>query len=201
MIHEIGLELQTKLRAQGLHVPVVDGPEFGETTTNARERIVLEHDEDGKDAFARPRSQRPNPKHRFTRGIAAKLTIFARSERAGASTWEHRRRAEHMLDMVLCALDLIAADRHNAWAPTGGGFTRAADLEQSAKPAGAVYELTFSFDRAVAMRTWAGDARPEITLGAGAVRSRTALSIAHGPDDDDDPNNVPATAVTACGGD
>lgn len=197
MIREIGRELQTELRLKGCPVPVVDGPEFGETTTNARERIVIEHDEEGSDSFAAPRSQHGNPKHRYTRSFAAKITIYARSENAGAPPWEHRRRAERILDMVLCSLDVVAAARKNAWRPSSGGFRRPVDLEQSAKPAGAKYVLTFTFDRGVA---WEGDANPEITIGTGGIRSRTAVSIMHASDDDDDPNNVPASAVTACGG-
>lgn len=201
MIHEIGLELAAKLRAIGCTVPVVDGPEYGEPTTNARERIVIEHDEDGSDRFGPPRSQHSNPKHRYTRAIAGKITIYARSPSANATTWENRNRAEHILDLVLCKMCQVAAERKNLWQPVGGGFVRPRDLEQSPRPGGAVYELTFTFDRGVFEQTWDGDIRPTATLGPNAVRSRTAVSLAHSGDDDDDPNTVPAHAETACGGD
>lgn len=189
MIHEIGVELQAKLRAVRCPLPVVDGPEPTQTATNARERIVIEHD--GDDRFGPARSQHVNPKQRMTRAIGAKITIFAKSPEPGARPYEHRRRAEHILDLVLVAMGEVAAERKNAWAPTGGRFVRAPDLEASERPGGAVYELDLTFDRAVLVQTWAGEIRPEAALGANSIRSRTNVSLA--TDDD------PTAAKTACG--
>ncbi len=199
MIHEVIAELGAHLLSRGCPLPVVEGPE-NPTTTWGRERIVVEHTFDGDaDTYGPPRSQHKNPKHRHTRTVAYKLTIYSQSKGAGASLFEHCRRAEKILDMVLTSMDYVAAVRKDAWEPKGGKFITPEFLKGAESPGGAVYELKFTFDRAVATRTWAGSARPTATLGAGGVTSITKVSQAHGPDDDDDQTTVPATAETACG--
>lgn len=187
MIHEIGLELAAKLVAIGVPFAVVDGPEGTKTITWGRERIVLEHD-DANDSFGPPRSQHQNPKHRYTRTAAYKLTIYAQSRTAGATLFEHRRRASRALDRVLVAMDSVAADRKNRWKPGAGRFVTPEDLKDTERANGAVYELSFTFDHAVEVRTWAGAALPESALTA--VTSRTQVSLL---------NEDTPSAETACG--
>jgi hypothetical protein len=200
VIHEIGVELEAALKAKGCSMfPVADGPEATATTTFARSRIVIAHDEGG-DAFSPVRSQSSGKaKHRFTRAIGCKITIYAQDPRAGARPFEHRRRAERVLDLVLVALAGIAATRKNALSVKGGRFVQPDDLAKSEEIGGAVYELLFTFDRAVIDRTWAGAERAEATLASGSITSTTKVSLKGGADDDDDPTTVPATAETACG--
>ncbi len=175
MIHEIGLELVAKLKVQKCPViTVVDGPEVVKTTTFGKERIVLEHDEGG-DSFGGARGATRNPNQRFTRTMGMKLTIYAQSVGAGAMPFEHRRRAEHILDLVLVAMDEIAKARANAWEPKGGKFVVPDDLAGSEVIGGAVYELSFSFDRGVSKRTWEGAKRPEITAGDLTFANSTTL--------------------------
>lgn len=197
MIHEIGVELAARLVVSGTPFPVVDGPESTKTATWGRERIVIERS--GGDSFSAARSQHINPKHRRTRNIGGKITIYAQSPLSGATNFEHERRAEAVLDQVLVALDYVAAVRKNSWTPTGGEFVAPEDIKDSERRGGAVYELRFTFERAVMARTWANANRPEFTFGAGTLSSTTKVSMAHGADDDNDPNTVPATAETACG--
>lgn len=197
MIHEIGVELQAALRAKGCPFVVLDR-ESTKATTWGRQRIVIEHDEGG-DAFAPTRSQHKNPKHRMTRTIGAKLSIYAQSTKSGALEFEHRRLAEHVLDLVLVAMGDVAAVRKNAWKPGRGRFVTPEDLETSEKFGGAVYELAFAIDRAVEVRTYAYAAEPETALVANTITSTTKVSLAEGPDDDGDPNTVPAAAETSCG--
>jgi hypothetical protein len=183
MLHDIGTELQTELRRIGCPVPVLDGPEPMATTSWGRERIVIEHD--GSDGFNPARSQRPNPKHRYTRAIGGKFTIYAQSTKRGATRFEHRNRLEHILDLVLCSMDLVAAERKNAWRPTGGAFFTPPDLAETERDGGAAYELSFSFDRGVWVQNWAGDIQPEITMGASGSRvvSITNVRRTHGDDE------------------
>lgn len=196
MIHEIGLELQKQLRARGCPLEVVDGPERTKTTSWTKQRIVLEDDDGGADAFAPVRSQHINPKLRYTVNQACKLTIYAKSERSGAMLFEHRRVAKAARDMVLCALDLIASRRKNAWKAGGGRFITPVDLQESEQPGGAVYELKFTFERGVKDVTWAGRPTPEATLTA--LQNTTKVSRANALDDND-PLTIPADAETACG--
>jgi len=180
MMHDIGKELAAQLAQQDCPFKVVDGPEATGTTTYARERIVVEYDEGG-DRFGPPRSPRPNPKHIMTRSVGGKITIYAQSGYSGAKEFEHRRRAEHALDMVLVGMHKVARLSKNSWTPTGGKFIQPADLENSERPAGAVYELSFTFDRAVVDRTWAGDALPETIIDGGedgiGVDTETHVSV------------------------
>lgn len=197
MIHELGVELQAALVALGCPLPVVDGPENTKSTTYARERIVLEHDEKG-DSFGPVRTQHRNPKSRMTRIMGVKATIYAKHPYAGALEFEHRRRANHALDLVLVALGNAAAARHNVYTPTAGRFITPEDLAGSERVQGAAYELTFTIDRAVEARTWAGAAGEEVTVIEGMITSTTKVS-GNAADDDDNPYNVPASAETACG--
>lgn len=164
MIHYIGAELQAGLRARGCPIVVVDGPEATTTATFGRERIVIEHGD--SDDFVGPWSQSTNPKRRMNRMVGVKVTIYAQSTKAGALDFEHRIRAEQILDIVLVALSNIKSVRkgRGAFLPSGGRFIVPEDLKGSERQGGAVYELTFNFERAVEERTWAGEKQPETTL-------------------------------------
>lgn len=180
MIHEIGKELDARLKSRGVPLRVVDGPERGKPTTGARERIVIEHDTKAKDVFGPARSQRPNGKHVATRRMACKITVYAQSGVAGGKDFEHRRRAESVVDQIVVGLHEVAKARKNEWTPTGGAFVEAEDLKGSEVIAGAVYELTFLFDRGVEERDWDGDLRP---TASPPLASTTKVTLAGGPDD------------------
>lgn len=178
MIHEIAKELGARLAAIGLDAPVVEGPE-NPTTTWGRERVVLEHTFDGDpDSFAGPRTQSENPKRRYTRTAAYKLTVYATSKKPGASLFEHCRRAEKMLDAVLVEMEEVAATRLSHWAPKSGRFVTPELLKGAENPGGAVYELAFTFDRAVAKRKWSGEIRPTATLARVSMSGSPALTFA-----------------------
>jgi hypothetical protein len=178
MLHEIGVELAAALRTKKCPIGVVDGPEPMGTTTWGRERIVIEHDDEGGDAFSHVLSQHKNPKHRATRAIGVKVTIYAQSTRPGALHWEHRRRAEHTLDIVVVALADVITARKNAWRITGGKFVTPPDLDSSEKPGGAVYELKFTVDRGVYEQKWTGEIRPQMTMAKKAMTGFPLLTFA-----------------------
>lgn len=166
MLHEIGVQLQAALNAKSCSFRVVDGPEIRKTTTFARERIVLEHDMSAGDTFAPRHRADVNPRTRMVRNMGAKLTIYAQHPAPGSAYWEHKRRAEHVLDLTLIALDVIAKERQNIFAPKSGKFVFPDDLEKSETPGGAVYEFFFTFDRGVADRKWDGTALPTAVISA-----------------------------------
>ena len=166
MLHEIGVDIAARLAAKGCPIKVVDGPEPTESTAHTHERIVIEHD---GDAFSFARSQHRNPRAAATRNIGGKITIYANSPSPGALDWEHTRRAEVLLDMVLVALRYVSSVRKNGLTLKAGRFVKLPDQEKSDKQAGAVYELTFSIERAVVEKTWAGAIRPEATIGPGGI--------------------------------
>lgn len=208
MMHEIGEELDAFLREARCPLRVIDGPERTQTTAMGRERIVIEHDDDTGDRFAPARGQHRNPRHRMTRVAGGKLTIYVQSGRTGAMPFEHRRRAQHVLDLVLVGLEKVIAarqarsadDRHITWSPVSGRFVQPADLEASEHRNGAVYELRFTFDHGVRVLPWNGELAPEATIGGPngvRIRSTTKVSLAGG--EGVDPNTVPDEAETSCG--
>lgn len=195
MIHALGVELQAQLRAKGCPVRVADGPEPAPRDVSwANERIVVENDPNG-DRFGGVKSQHGNPKQVATCQVGVRITIYAKAPSA-AATFEHRERAEHIRDLVIAALKRIAPVNCTLG---GGRHVPIDDLAKSEIEAGAKYELLVTFDRGIEERTWKGDARPEMTLGAGQIRSTTKVSR-QGADDDGDPTTIPAGAETACGG-
>ena len=190
MIHELRTEIAARLALQKCPVPIIDGPERTKTTTGARERIVIEHDDDAGDTVSSTRSQHRNPKVRMIRNIGAKITIYAQATNAGAADWEHKRRADHIADLVLVALNYVLKVRRNEYTITKSGFIPVEDLAASEVIAGARYQIKFTFERAVNEQTWAGDARPEGSPAT--IGSVTKVLLAHGPSG--------AAPETGCGG-
>lgn len=183
MLHEIGVELHTALAAKGAGgFPVIDGPERRETTTFARERIVIEHDEQGADSFNAPIKSNPNPEMSWDRIIACKLTIYVKEPAKSATEWEHRRRANKLLDLVLVAMRAIAVGRKNFFSPRSGKFLLPTDLKQGETPGGAVYELKFTFSRGIADHKWDGTpAQKEVTItGDNTGVSIVNTDVVHG---------------------
>lgn len=200
MIFEIAKEVTALLRARGVPYDVVVDDAPTTQATFARSRIRLDHTEgDGSDRFSAPRSQRPRDAHRFTRSQGFTLEIYAKSTKQGATPFEHKRLANNVLDQVLVAFDDVAARRKNAWSPTAGGFVPLPDFEGSEKPGGALYRLTFTFDRAVSERDFDGALEPTATFGPGGVvlTSTTKVSLAGASADTSQP---PPDAATGCGG-
>lgn len=190
MIHEIGVELGKLLVGVKCPLPVVDGPERPKPTTFGRERIVLEYDEDGNDAFAPVRGNHENPKHRATVRWAGKITIYAQSAKAGAREFEHNRRALLVRDLVFVAIEEIAKDRKNAWSVTGGGFKPIEDLVDSERRGGAKYELKFWFERGLMVQTFEREIAPANEIGS--VTNTTSVTRAGASED--------ATPEVGCGG-
>jgi hypothetical protein len=195
MIHEVAKEIGVLLKARGCPIPVVDGPEQTTPTGYARERIVVEHDEDAGDGFSPVKGSFVNPVPRAIRDIGVKVTIYTQHPELGAMPFEHRRRAEHALDMFIVALFEVAAVRRNAFNLTGGKFVQPIDLKTSEKIGGAVYELKFTIDRGIRQLTWQGEKRPEATLDPETgvkAKSKTNVALANGAED--------APVETGCGG-
>ncbi len=189
MIHEIGCELEAALLAKGCPIKVRDREATKPTAW--RNVIIIEHA--GGDTFTPPRSQSENPKRYYVRNVGAKLTIYAQSAKSGANEFEHRRLAEHILDLALVGLRRVCAERRMLPDVARGQFVTVEDLAGSEVQGGAVYELPFTVARAVEDREWDGSIDDELTI-ATETTTTTYVSPAQGPDDDDDESTPPATA-------
>lgn len=165
MLHEVGVQLAQSLQAKGCPFPVIDGPEFRPTDTGARERVVIQHD-DGDGFVSRHMAKGAPNAVRLTRNQMCKLLIYAKAPSAGAMYWEHTRRAEHVLDLVLISLFDILKARRQLFEFKSGKFIFPDDLQKSETPALAVYELSFMFDRGVFYQKWDGSGAATATIVA-----------------------------------
>jgi len=200
MIHELGRDLQTQLRAVGCPFTVVDRESF-KTATTSRQRIVIEYDRASRDEWAAPLRLSRNPKVYFIHRPACKITIYAQSTKANATEFEHDHVALGAAYTVATAMRTIMAEQGlGLFMPDSAGFIDPEDLADAEKRGGSVYEMKFTFDAAVPDVTWAGADIPEFSILSTSIRSTTKVSRFRGPDDDGDDTTVPATAETACGG-
>ena len=78
------------------------------------------------------------------------------------------------------ALELVAANRRNRIEFTSGRFSVPDDLSASERHGGAVYELTFTIERAVVAQTWAGAAQGEAVLDTVITTADAAVVTAPG---------------------
>lgn len=193
MIREIGVEVRAYLASQGCPVAVVDGPEPSNTTTFARERIVCERIVDAGEAVVAAPSQRRNPRMVAARRIGGRLTVYAQEPKAGALEFEHIRRVDRIVDMVLVGLEKSLTARKTPFELGPGKLVLPGDLKASASQSGAVYEIQFSFLRAVEVVTWAGSEPTEVQMGGltGVVLTSSTHAARQGDET--------ATTETACG--
>lgn len=178
MIHEIGVEIGQRMRARGVPVSVVDR-EPHKPATFGNERVVIERF--GDDSFSSPRGNHDNARHRWTRSIACKITIYAKSGKGSALEFEHLRRCDDILDQVLVALYEVAKARKNLVSIKAGRNFVPEGLADSDRYAGAAYELLFTFDRGVHEHTWKGDAKPTQDVAADLIKNTTNVKLAGGP--------------------
>lgn len=175
MLHELGRELEAALVLRGCPFKVLDREAFKPTAH--RNVLVIEHD--GGDSFGSVKSQSSNPKRYYTRSVGAKLTVYAQSTKQGAQEFEHRRLAEHVLDLALVELRRVCSERNFLPEIGKGQFGEIADLAKSEVQGGAVYELAFTFDRAVEEMLWDSSFDAELTISAGnAVTTTTSVAVA-----------------------
>lgn len=181
MILQLARDLDGALRAKGVPIPVVPGPERA-PASSAIERIVVEEDDSG-DTFDGP--VRGPRRARMTHEVGFVVRMFVRSNAPGALAGEHRRRARKVLHIVLIALDNLLRGNATLWLPKSGAFVVPTDLEGTETWPGAVYELHGVRKAGVQDLDWAGDGPPTGTIGSIASTTRVRLT------DEDD---------VACGG-
>lgn len=184
MLREIAAELEANLGLIECPLHVIPGPEPAATTTFARERIVLEHDEKTPDQFKAPRvAGQKNPRIRLIRDVAAKLTIYAQAPGAGATHWEHRRRAEHILDLVLVQLQkTVVYARQTGMTIGRGSFIEPADLAASEAIRGAAYQLEFTLERAVIEQNYDSSIAGEGTFSHTVNTVSSTDTVGRGPE-------------------
>lgn len=178
MIHAIGEQLATALATAGIPIPVYDGPERRKTSTFARERIVLEHF--GEDRLLPRHRADSQPHTKFSRVVAYKATLYVQNPSKGSAEFEHRIRAEALLDQVIIAIETICKDRQNLWGWISGKFVTPDDMKDAETLGGAVYEMLFTIDRGVTDASWTGGVPGTVTITEGFITNTTEVEVAGG---------------------
>jgi hypothetical protein len=178
MIYELARELRTALAKRKCPLSVVDGDEATRTTTFARERVVIEFDEDVGDSFGATVGLGGRAHQvRFTVESGIKITIYAQSSSAGAKPFEHRNRAIKARDAVMVSLEEVARARVNRVQFTSGRFVRPEDLAASETIGGAVYELKCAIQRSVMDSSWDGEQTPTFEIVDGSIGHSAVVSV------------------------
>ena len=155
MIYSITRELETALKAKGVPLPVVYGPERSGTALT-RPRIVVERDRQAGDVVKwSPRVPMRNPRAVDRRMQGVQIRIYAKSDLSGAGVWDHERIADHSVDAILVALRGIIESRKNEIAVQSSRFLNAAELDETLQTwPGVVYEIKLQIDRGVFESIW-----------------------------------------------
>lgn len=192
MLYAIARELHAALQAQHVPIPVVFGPDV--VSVGIDERIVMDYAGQNSDSIEGPTSQHFNPKMPLRLIQGGRIRIYARSPIDGAAWHDHTERAARVLSHVAAELDFIVKKRRNVLAFGPCGFGRLEDEEGAEVTTGAIYDLTFTIDRAILRQSWEGDGLAEVAIGAGVgLKSTTKVSNGPGP-----AGTPPADAETAC---
>ena len=180
MIYNIAKKLQDAIKAKGCPLRVVYGPEFPAPVAQTDSHIVMSMDRQAGDKFNPTRSQHLNPRVFHVRAVGAVIRIYACSPLAGAAVQDHERMANAVVDVIACALRVIAAASRMPINYTAAGFMTAEALQQTKldRWAGVVYEIKFTVDRAVQDTTYQGAVAEEATIGGtGGVGIATEVDV------------------------
>jgi len=160
MLAAITDQLREALVTRKVPFEVVYGPDRNDASAFSGPRIVIERDREAGDEVLPPRTGRKNPSVIYTRVISARARIFAQSTMAGATSADHERLADQVVDHLLVALREIIVARKNAFGIGNGGLLTAEQLDADGLRTwpGAVYEQPFTVDRGVLDTVWAGEA-------------------------------------------
>lgn len=204
MIHDIAKEVTADLASRGVPFGLLLNDSPKGRSSFASTRMTVEHTKGlGADRFGPVRSMRTIDKHVATKSAGYTIEIYAKSTRGGALLLEHEVLAEELCDQIVVSLRIVSSRRENALTITGAGFVEIEGFEGSEKPGGALYVITFTFDRAVFARTWKGELTPTVTFGDGSaptdvrIGSTTKVSSSEANTDMTAP---PPDATTSCGG-
>jgi hypothetical protein len=151
MLLAITYQLRDALKARGVPLPVIAGPEVTKAGVSARSRIVVERERGKGESVSAPRTIQRNPTLQYVRTIAFRVRIWARSTIAGATAMDHERLADIVADQVLLVLRGIASSRRTVLRIGGCGMVSAGELDATTGQAwaGVVYELACEIDRGV----------------------------------------------------
>lgn len=187
MIYEMSRSLEADMRARKFPVTVVYGPELARRDVGAHTGvIVIERDREAPDVLTAPRGAQRNARKLMTFELAARATIFARSQTQGAHIGDHERECERIVRGFLVALHRWAAKERAA--PLGFldmGHVNPEDLTQYA---GCAYSVSFRVPTGLEDLEYTPEVdgtagNPEPTGSPTGVSNSTTLRLPGAPDD------------------
>ena len=149
--------------------------------------VIVERDRDTNDQWLPAKGAAPRQQdQRGVRGLAIKITIFAKSSLPNATVWEHEFECEQLVDAWLCAMNEWGVASKAGFIPvTSGHYLGAKDRDDVEAWAGAVYEIRATVPRGVNIRDYENALRPtgQATGVGGSVEVKLKAT--------DDPEIVP----------
>ena len=171
MIVTVARKIQVYLTSIGCPYPVIYGPERRGLAFTTQPRFVVERDRTNADTWSAPGKSRPNPVMMAIRTVPCKTTIFAQSTVNGATTYDHERLADAMVDHFFVGLKTVASNLHTLFEVSSSKIMSEDEIDSAGLEAwpGVVSVIEWTIDRAVNNVDWAGEKADEYTLAAGTT--------------------------------
>jgi hypothetical protein len=123
--------------------------------------VIVERDREGQDSWLPVKGAAQNPDSRGLRGLAVKVTIFARSSLPSATVFEHEYECEQIVDAWLTAwAEWVVEAKAGVLTVNGSKYLSAKDRDDVEAWGGVVYEIKAVVQRGVFARDFTGAARP-----------------------------------------
>ncbi len=184
MLAAITSQLREALVTRKVPYPLVYGPERLTQGSSVSSHIVVERDRQSGDTWQAAKTHSKNPQRIFARGIGGVVRIYAESTRRGASTEDHERIADQVVNQVMMALRVIVVARRSEMRIRSSRLLTLDELAEAGLTyPGVVYELRLEIGMGVDDENYAAEAPAEATMGGeGGVSVVTTLDTSGSPE-------------------
>jgi hypothetical protein len=166
VIYDVMRGLQAKFTARLFPTAFLYGPPRFAVDTVQDHWVVIERDHDVSDQLSPANGVQQNPRRLANRKLAAKATIYARSNLDGARINEHEAECEQIVDAFVVAFSEWGAENLARLGGVGPSlqemrYLKQAEFHPEAETwPGVVYVVRFQVTRAVIVRNYESQAQP-----------------------------------------
>ncbi len=155
------MNITDELERQKFPLEIIYGPERLSRPGQFGFVIIFERDREANDAWQPAKGAQSNPDMRGVRGLAIKVTIFAKSSLPDATIWEHEFECEQLVDAWLTAQEEWGRASRAGYIPvTSARYLKPSERDDVEAWAGCVYEIKAVLPRGAYKRDFTGAARP-----------------------------------------